>query len=134
MKSILATILFLFLFQSTFAQFPANPAKINGKPGDTTVIRICAPSRGKLIQPPLYIIFFHDRAVFRSDTAKLNAVSAINPRDIEKIDILKDSTAAKKYGSAAKNGVVLITLKKDSFTGSYKTFKADSLKTKRMRQ
>ena len=73
-------------------------------------IRICAPSRGKLMQP-LYIIFLNGKAIFRSDTSQTNPVAAINPQDIDKIDILKNSTAVEKYGNAAKNGVVLITLK-----------------------
>jgi len=133
MRPILAIVLFLLLFQSTFAQIPVNPAKKSGKAGDTTVIRICAPSRRELIAQPLYIVFFHDRAIFRSDTAKINAISAVNPQDIDKINILKDSTAVTRYGSAAKNGVILITLKKDTFTGSYQKFKADTVKAKRIR-
>ncbi len=36
----------------------------------------------------------------------------INPNDIESIDILKDASATAIYGSAASNGVILITTKK----------------------
>ena len=38
-----------------------------------------------------------------------NPLSSINPSDIESIDILKDASATAIYGSAAANGVVLIT-------------------------
>jgi TonB-dependent starch-binding outer membrane protein SusC len=39
-------------------------------------------------------------------------LNGINPSDIESIDILKDASAAAIYGSAAANGVILITTKK----------------------
>jgi len=41
-----------------------------------------------------------------------NALSNINPDDIESIDILKDATATAIYGSRGAAGVVLITTKK----------------------
>lgn len=39
-------------------------------------------------------------------------IEALNPQDIESIDILKDASAAAIYGSKGANGVVLITTKK----------------------
>ncbi|MFT2008520.1 TonB-dependent receptor [Pontibacter sp. 13R65] len=39
-------------------------------------------------------------------------LSTLNPADIEAIDILKDASATAIYGSAAANGVILITTKK----------------------
>jgi TonB-dependent SusC/RagA subfamily outer membrane receptor len=39
-------------------------------------------------------------------------IEAINPNDIESIDILKDASATAIYGSKGANGVVLITTKK----------------------
>ena len=85
------------------------------------------------MQQPLYIVFFKGKIIFRSDTSKFNAISTINPQDIDKISILKDSTAVARYGGAAKYGVVLVTLKKDTFTGSYQKFKTDSVKAKQIR-
>ena len=43
---------------------------------------------------------------------ELNALSDINPVDIESVQILKDAASAAIYGSRATNGVVLITTKK----------------------
>ncbi|PLX06320.1 MAG: hypothetical protein C0596_17770 [Marinilabiliales bacterium] len=43
-----------------------------------------------------------------------NALSDLNPNDIESIQILKDAAAASIYGSRGANGVVLITTKKGS--------------------
>ena len=39
-------------------------------------------------------------------------LSNLNPSDIESVDILKDASATAIYGSAASNGVILITTKK----------------------
>lgn len=40
-----------------------------------------------------------------------NPLDNINPNDIERIEVLKDASAAAIYGSRASNGVVLITTK-----------------------
>ena len=38
-------------------------------------------------------------------------INALNPADIERIDVLKDAASAAIYGSSAANGVILITTK-----------------------
>lgn len=40
-----------------------------------------------------------------------NGLNGLNPNDIESIDVLKDAASAAIYGSAAANGVVLVTTK-----------------------
>lgn len=47
-----------------------------------------------------------------SSVANTNALSDINPSDIESIEVLKDGAATAIYGSRAANGVILITTKK----------------------
>ena len=58
-----------------------------------------------------------------------NAISGLNPNDIEQIDVLKDAAATAVYGTKAANGVIVITTKKGhvgkpqvtySFTGGIK--------------
>lgn len=54
-----------------------------------------------------------------------NPLAAINPNDIESIEILKDASSTAIYGSRGANGVVMITtkrgkLKKDQFSYSYR--------------
>lgn len=53
-------------------------------------------------------------------------INAINPADIEKIDVLKDVSAAAIYGSRGANGVIIVTTKsgrqgnnKITYDGSY---------------
>ena len=41
-----------------------------------------------------------------------NAISGLNPQDIERIDVLKDAAATALYGTRAANGVIVITTKK----------------------
>ncbi len=54
-----------------------------------------------------------------------NAISGLNPSDIERIDILKDVSATAIYGVRAANGVIVVTTKRGlkdrprvSYTGS----------------
>ena len=56
-----------------------------------------------------------------------NAISGINPQDIDRIDVLKDAAATALYGTRAANGVIVVTTKKGragkpvisySFTGT----------------
>jgi TonB-dependent starch-binding outer membrane protein SusC len=49
---------------------------------------------------------------FSQNSAANNALSNLNPADIESIEILKDASAAAIYGSRASAGVVLITTKR----------------------
>lgn len=57
-----------------------------------------------------------------------NAISGLNPFDIDQIDVLKDATAAALYGVRGANGVIVITTKRGkagppvvnySVTGTY---------------
>lgn len=42
----------------------------------------------------------------------INPLSALNPADVERVEILKDADATAIYGSRGSNGVILITTKK----------------------
>jgi TonB-dependent starch-binding outer membrane protein SusC len=54
----------------------------------------------------------------------LNALSEINPNDIESIEVLKDAAATALYGSRANNGVILVTTKKGRNQKTAITFSA----------
>ena len=52
-----------------------------------------------------------------------SGLNGINPRDIERIEVLKDASATAIYGSRGANGVILITTKKgDSKQGVVNTY------------
>jgi TonB-linked SusC/RagA family outer membrane protein len=73
----------------------------SGSPGSGITVRI--RGTGTIDNSdPLYVV----------DGIAMGGINSINPGDIESIEILKDAGAAAIYGSAAANGVVLITTKK----------------------
>ena len=57
---------------------------------------------------PLYVI---DGTTVQAGSFS-DALSGVNPRDVARIDILKDAAATAIYGSQGANGVVLITTKR----------------------
>lgn len=101
----------------------------------TPVIRIRGTNSISYNSQPLFVV---DGVPSYSGTenggtaASGNALSSINPDDVESIDIAKDAAATAIYGSRAANGVVFITTKKgkkgksvvtlDSWVGVSKNF------------
>ncbi len=61
---------------------------------------------------PLYVI--DGVIVSAGNSENSNPLAALNPNDIESIDILKDAASTAIYGTRAANGVVLITTKRGS--------------------
>ncbi len=95
-----------------------------GEPGGEPNIRIRGTGSISAGNDPLYVLdglpisknlnlqgtLFRRRAAFKPPAT--NPLAALNPADIESIEILKDASAAAIYGSRGSNGVVLITTKK----------------------
>lgn len=82
-----------------------------GAPGAGSQIRIRGGSSLNASNDPLIVVDgvpLDNTAV--SGTA--NALSLINPNDIETFTVLKDASATAIYGSRASNGVIIITTKK----------------------
>ncbi|MFR9504318.1 MAG: TonB-dependent receptor [Rikenellaceae bacterium] len=89
---------------------------ISGQPGASSEIRIRGTSSINASSEPLWVVdgipvSTGDQSYF---TNTGNAISAINPNDIESITVLKDAAAASIYGSRAANGVILVTTKSGS--------------------
>lgn len=91
----------------------------SGKPGAGASVNIRGLTSAGGDNQPLYVI---DGVAINtipqtgstSDLRSLpeNPLMAINPADIESIDILKDASAAAIYGSRAANGVIIVTTKR----------------------
>ena len=82
-----------------------------GQPGSGLSVRIRGISSYSFSNEPLYVV---------DGTPYTGGISALNPNDIESINVLKDAASTSLYGSSAANGVILITTKrgksgKDSF-------------------
>lgn len=91
-------------------------SQTSGQPGAPASIRIRGVSSISASNEPLYVIDgmlinSTDASASASEGPKISPLSAINPNDIESIEILKDASATAIYGSRGANGVVLITTK-----------------------
>lgn len=86
-------------------------AQGDGGPGSGSTIRIRSGSSLNASNDPLIVI---DGIPVSNDAAPgtPNALSTINPNDIETFTVLKDASATAIYGSRASNGVIIITTKK----------------------
>lgn len=74
------------------------------RPGTVGTIRIRGTRSLNASSDPLYVV---DGVPLAS-----GGIDALNPRDIESIDILKDASSTAIYGSRGANGVILITTKR----------------------
>ncbi len=102
-----------------------NVMSAGGRPGQGGVVQIRGLSSLRGDNQPLYVVdgvpFVVNPSVddgsgtsglFSTGLTSVNPLSAINPENIERIDVLKDASAAAIYGSRAANGVILITTKR----------------------
>jgi len=84
----------------------------SGNPGNGFEVNVRGEGSINAGDDPLYIV--DGVQISFSGGSELNdrsPMNAINPRDIESIEVLKDASAAAIYGAQAANGVVLITTK-----------------------
>lgn len=87
-------------------------------PGGGITIRVRGGNSISASNDPLYVIdgfpmTSPDPASGANNSAAYpNPLSAVNPNDIESIEILKDASATAIYGSRGANGVVLVTTKR----------------------
>ena len=88
-----------------------NVVSNNGAPGSSATIRIRGGSSLNAKNDPLIVI---DGLAMDNDgiEGSPNALSLVNPNDIESFTVLKDASATAIYGSRASNGVIIITTKK----------------------
>lgn len=75
----------------------------SGAPGGNVNVRIRGSGSIGAGNEPLYVV---------DGFPGVTNLNAINPNDIESIEVLKDASAAAIYGSRGANGVVIITTKR----------------------
>ena len=100
-----------------------NITETSGLPGSAINIQIRGQNSIQAGNDPLYVV---DGVPYSSESlgsqivagnifqsmGAISPLNAINPADIESIEVLKDADATAIYGSRGANGVVLITTKK----------------------
>ncbi|SHG40257.1 TonB-linked outer membrane protein, SusC/RagA family [Chryseolinea serpens] len=99
--------------QTTGVQVSQN----SGTPGGAMSVRIRGNTSLSGSGQPLYVIdgipiITGDYAQIGYEGQGINALSDLNPNDIESMSVLKDAAASAVYGARASNGVVLITTKR----------------------
>ena len=114
----------------------ANISKTGGPGSSTKVVLRGYGIIGGGNNQPLYVIDgvpYNDSRVGATISSAAsahldfgNALNDINPNDIESITVLKGTAASSLYGSAAKNGVVMISTKKGK-TGTLRVDYAGSV-------
>ena len=89
----------------------------SGTPGSVQDVRIRGIQSINASNSPLYVI--DGVPVVNGDldgsggvNGSLNALSSLNPNDIESMTVLKDAAATSVYGARGTNGVIIITTKK----------------------
>ncbi len=104
-------------------------------PGASAKVRIRSGSTFTGNQSPLWVIdgiVYEDPVPLSADEINSfdninligNALTGVNPQDIESITVLKDASATAIYGTQAANGVIVITTKRGQVgkpTLSYRT-------------
>jgi TonB-dependent starch-binding outer membrane protein SusC len=76
----------------------------NGAPGSPSMIRVRGTNSISSANEPLFVV---DGIV-----GVANAMTTLNPNEIESIDVLKDASATAIYGARGANGVIMITTKR----------------------
>lgn len=92
----------------------------SGTPGGQNSIKIRGGSSINATNQPLIIIdgipaITGDYSQISYLGQEIDALSDLNPNDIEQMTILKDASATAIYGARASNGVILITTKRGNF-------------------
>ncbi len=115
----------------------------SGAPGSTATIRVRGGNSISFGNDPLYVIdgfiIYNNNSYANTGASNgvgVNALSTINPSDIESIEILKDASATAIYGSRGANGVVIITTrrgKKGAADISYSGYAGSQQVTKKLK-
>jgi TonB-linked SusC/RagA family outer membrane protein len=110
----------------------------SGQPGAPSAVRIRGGNSISAGNEPLYVIDgvpvqsspegSNTSTLETQGVSGMNPLAALNPADIQSIDVLKDASATAIYGARAANGVILVTTKRGragatavSFGASYGT-------------
>jgi TonB-linked SusC/RagA family outer membrane protein len=116
----------------------------SGQPGAAPKLRIRGTSTILGTREPLWVV----DGIVQSDPIPVdakninnldfvnlvgNAISGLNPNDIEQIDVLKDAAATALYGVRAANGVIVVTTKRGKPGPPTVTYSVNGTYTRRPR-
>ncbi len=100
--------------------------QVSAQPGGNTLFRVRGGNSIYAGNEPLYVIdgmqVNSNENLSYLSAPGINALSSLNPNDIESIEVLKDASATSIYGAKGANGVVLITTKRGKANQDRVTF------------
>jgi TonB-linked SusC/RagA family outer membrane protein len=85
---------------------------LQGRAAGVTVGTSGVPGAGASVRIRGFTTFNQNEPLYIVDGARVGSISDLNPNDIESMQVLKDASSAAVYGSAAANGVIIVTTKK----------------------
>ena len=106
---------------------------LEGQPGAGVSVRVvrrdgCRRPQITSGSDPLFVIdgrvlrtSFEERYEEREDGSwceRPNPLASLNPQDIERIEVVKDAAALRRFGARGANGVVLVTTKRTPLAGA----------------
>jgi TonB-linked SusC/RagA family outer membrane protein len=97
---------------TTVAQPAANVSSmLQGRAAGITVSGTGAPGAASKVRIRGFTSFGNNDPLWVIDGVPTDNANALNPQDIESIQVLKDPVSASIYGSRAANGVIVVTTK-----------------------
>lgn len=101
-----------------------NIVAVSGSPGAQASVTVrghnsLSIEAGRIESDPLWVV---DGVIMYSSPdlySGITPLSTIPAEDVERVDVLKDASAAALYGSRAANGVILITTKSGRFNDKF---------------
>jgi TonB-linked SusC/RagA family outer membrane protein len=98
-----------------------------GQPGGASTIRVRGVGSINATSNPLFIVDGVPLAADRQTGAQSSTspLAALNPDDIESIEVLKDAAATSIYGAQAANGVILVTTRRGAAGSTRFTFQSE---------
>ena len=103
---------------------PASNAtsQLQGRASGVTVVENGVPGASSSVRIRGLGSFSNNNPLYVVDGVQTSSIAALNPNDIESMQVLKDAASASIYGVRASNGVIVITTKKGRSKGVSVTY------------
>ncbi len=97
-------------------------SQLQGKASGVTIVQNGIPGTGAIVRIRGLGSFNNNNPLYVIDGVQSGNISALNPNDIESMQVLKDAASASIYGVRGSNGVIIVTTKKAKRRGVTVTY------------
>lgn len=116
-------MVFAFLVSTAFLFGQSDSSSVAGKPVRELTCHAPSLSADKL---PLLIIVYNDHQYTNKNKSN-NFFNSLHPQMLERVEIIKPDMGLSKFGDAAENGVIAVTIKEGFVLGTLGLVKWDNL-------